>query len=218
MKLHRPSPALVVSIVALAVACGGTAVATTNVLIHSSSQIRNGAIRGHDIHHGTITARQIKRGSLTSKLFRDGTISGSSVDAPAAGGDSRALEAHRQAGPAVAGGGSAEVVRLDLAPGTYAVLAKVNLATSDKQVLLQGTRTVPGSCRLDVAGTGDYAEGPVETPFSGQVLNLHLQLTRTLAQAAPATLTCQADGISWRAADASIIALQVGSTARTEAP
>lgn len=222
MKLHRPSPALVVSIVALVVASGGTAIATTKVLIHSSSQIRDGAIRGRDLRRGTITAKQIKRGSLTSKLFRDGSITGSSTDAPGAASTSRALELHRQAGPELPDGGTAEVARLDLPPGTYAIFAKVNLAPKTDQTLLSGLtdtqHTKPASCRIDVGGAGDYAEGALVEPQSASVLNLSLQLTRTLGAATPAVLTCGATGVDWRAADTSIIAVEVGSGARTEAP
>ena len=59
MKLRRPSPALVISCVALAVACTGTAVAAT--VITSSGQIKNGAVSGADIRNGTNPAQRLQQ-------------------------------------------------------------------------------------------------------------------------------------------------------------
>src|SRR4051812_14071321 len=116
MKANRPSPALVVAIIALVVALGGTGVAATKLLITSTSQIRDGVITGKDIRKGTITPRQL------SRLARSG-LTGSSAGASSGAGDTAAYEAHRKAGPEQAKGGKATVATLDLAPGVYAVFA-----------------------------------------------------------------------------------------------
>jgi hypothetical protein len=48
---HRPSPALIVAIVALVVACAGTATAA-RVLINDSSEVASGAINSGDLANG----------------------------------------------------------------------------------------------------------------------------------------------------------------------
>jgi len=48
-RVPRPSPAMIVALVALLVATSGTAVAASKVLITSSSQIKNGAISSADL-------------------------------------------------------------------------------------------------------------------------------------------------------------------------
>lgn len=216
MQSHRPSPALVVSIIALVVALGGTAVATQRLLITSTSQIKDGAITGKDIRKGTIT-----RSLLSKRLAKSGGLTGSSVGdvTPATG--TTAFEAHRQAGPALTNGGKATVATLDLAPGVYAVFSKVNLAPNVTDAgllntLLKSNKTILGSCTLDVAGTGDYSAGALVSPGSQNTLTLSTQVTRTLDQAAPATVTCEAEDAPWRAADASIIAIKLDSSTRSE--
>jgi hypothetical protein len=57
--MHRPSPALVVAVIALVVSLGGTAVAASGVLITSSSQIRAGSVRSTDIRDGSIKPRDL---------------------------------------------------------------------------------------------------------------------------------------------------------------
>jgi hypothetical protein len=54
MARKRPSPALVISILALLVASAGTAVAATHYLITSSKQIKPGAISIHNLSPATI--------------------------------------------------------------------------------------------------------------------------------------------------------------------
>jgi hypothetical protein len=211
MKLHRPSPAMVVSIIALIVALGGTAVATTKLLITSTSQVKDGVLTGKDLRDGSVASRDLSRSLLVHVL--QGPSSGSS--------DTSAVEAHRLTGPDVTKGGKAPVASLDLQPGVYAVFAKVNMTpnVTDQgllDTLFKSNKTIIGSCTLDVAGTGDYTAGALVSPGSQNPLTLSTQVTRTLDQPATATLTCQADQVPWRAADASIIAMRVGNSTRTE--
>jgi hypothetical protein len=57
---RRPSPALIVAVVALVAALTGTATAAS-VLITKSSQIKNGVITGKKLKKGTITADRLAR-------------------------------------------------------------------------------------------------------------------------------------------------------------
>jgi len=61
---HRPSPAMIVSIVALFVALGGSASA---VVVITSKNIKNGTIRGKDIHNRTITGKKLKNHTVAAK-------------------------------------------------------------------------------------------------------------------------------------------------------
>lgn len=207
----KPSPALVISIIALVVALGGTAVAA-KILITSSSQIKNGAVTGSDLRKGTVTKSRLSSG-VQSLLGGGGTSAGPN--------GTQAIEAHRLNGPDVPKGGSAQVLELALSPGVYAVFGKADMtAFIDDQGLLdtltKDNKTVGGACTLDVNGTGDYSVEPIVSPGSANPVALNMQLTRSLDVPSKATLTCQADNVHWAASNASIIALKVGSTSRTE--
>jgi len=215
MQAHRPSPALVVSIVALIVALGGTAVAA-KVLITSSGQIRNGAIAGVDLRDGTITKNKLSKGTIRS--LTGARTSGSSIDSP---GGAQAIEAHRQQGPDLPKGGSTTVVSLPLPAGTYAVFGKTTMTPyiNDRgllDTLLKDNKTIGGECNLDVGGTGDFAIAAIVSPGSANPATLNTQLTRTLDAPATATLTCTADSVHWNAANSSLIAIRVGTTSRQE--
>src|SRR3954454_1064271 len=166
MKPHRPSPALIVAIVALIVALGGTAVATQRLLITSSRQIKNGVISGKDLRSGTLTGRQLSH-HLLETIVAGGT-------APAAA-STGASEAHRATGPELPQGGEATVATLDLQPGVYAVLAKTDLTPNISQDLLQtlsndSSKTVAGTCTLDVQGTGDFVSGDLASNGTQHVI------------------------------------------------
>lgn len=214
MQAKRPSPALVVSIVALVVAMSGTAVAA-KMLITSSSQIKNGSIRGIDLKNGTITKSKLAGSALDA-------ISASDVQ-PAAGGSTAALEAHRLKGPDLPRGEESTVLELPLQPGVYAVFAKATVSPDRAdngllQTLFREGRTVGGECRLDVAGTGDYAINAIAGFGSENPATLNLQATRTLDRPGTAVLKCGTSvPIHAAVADASIIAMKVGSSSRTEA-
>jgi hypothetical protein len=211
MKSRKPSPALVVSVVALVAALGGTAVAA-KVLITSSAQIADGAIRGADLRDGTITKKKLSPGAMRS-------LRGSSVGTT---DGSSALEAHRQQGPDLPNGGKAVIAELPLEPGTYAVFAKTTITPyiADRGLLdtvLKDDKTVAAECILDVGGTGDFVIAPIVSPGTANPATLNAQLTRTLGEAGKATLTCVGTDVHWNAANTSIIAIEVGSSTRTEA-
>jgi hypothetical protein len=65
----RPSPALVISILALIVALGGTSYAAITLSKNSvgPSQLRNGAVTTSKIKSGAVTASKVKSHSLTGK-------------------------------------------------------------------------------------------------------------------------------------------------------
>lgn len=213
MKSRKPSPALVVSIIALVVALSGTAVAA-KVLITSSSQIENRTIRGLDLRDGAITKRQIAKATLRSLTASSGG-SGRSGSA--------AIEAHRLTGPDVPDGTSTQVIELALQPGVYAVFAKTTITPfipgSLLEELFADNKVISAECTLDVNGTGDFAAQGVASRGTTGPATLNTQVTRTLDVPGKATLTCATSKpIRWAAANSSIVAMKVGSTSRTEIP
>lgn len=57
----RPSPSMVVALLALFVAMGGVSYAAAKI---GSKQIKNNSVRGKDIHNGTITSKDVKKNTL----------------------------------------------------------------------------------------------------------------------------------------------------------
>jgi hypothetical protein len=70
MKL-RPTPALVVAVLALVVALGGTSYAAATI---GSAQIKNNSVKGKDIKDGSLTGKDVKDGSLTGADVADGSL------------------------------------------------------------------------------------------------------------------------------------------------
>ena len=73
--MRRPSPALVLSIIAIVIACAGTAGAAALV---TSKTIKDRTIRGKDVRSNTLTGRTIK-GLSGRDVIRDG-LDGSDID------------------------------------------------------------------------------------------------------------------------------------------
>src|SRR5206468_13100730 len=71
LSRYRPSPAMVVALIALFVAMGGSASA---LVVITSSNIKNGTIRGKDIHKRTITAKRIKKNALGGSVIKESSL------------------------------------------------------------------------------------------------------------------------------------------------
>jgi hypothetical protein len=61
---HRPSPALVIALVALAIAMSGTAVAATNALVSGDSLIKKNSLSGNRLKNHTVTGTQVNLAKL----------------------------------------------------------------------------------------------------------------------------------------------------------
>ena len=72
----RPSPSLVIAVIALFVALGGTPLA--NVLLNGAD-LKNGSVTGTKLQKGTLTGTQIRNGSLTGTQIRRGSLTGTQV-------------------------------------------------------------------------------------------------------------------------------------------
>lgn len=97
VRIRKPSPAIVVSIIALVVAMGGTGYAAITLPKNSvgSKQLRRGAVKAPDLGRGAVTSRSVKDKTLLPADFKGGLPLGPKGDTGAAG----------PAGPAVGAAG-----------------------------------------------------------------------------------------------------------------
>ena len=78
VRFGKPSPAMVVSIIALVVAMGGTGYAAITLPKNSvgSKQIRRGAVKNADLARGAVTSRSVRNGTLLPADFNGGLPAG----------------------------------------------------------------------------------------------------------------------------------------------
>ncbi len=215
MKLRLPSPAMVVSILALVVSLSGSAIAA-KYLITSSKQVKTGSINSGDIANGSIKGGDIASGALTARELRADLRT--SVERRES---TSATEVVRAQGPtATAENGGSQVVATlkSLAPGSYLIMAKTALSSASEQQkglldAVLNSETHLGKCTLDAAGTSDEQSGTIISPASKSPAPLSMQLTRTIASPINVVLRCESD-TAWRAGGSSIVAIAVGSSTR----
>lgn len=212
MKLRRPSPALVISSIALVVACTGTAVAAT--VITSSKQIKNNVVLSADVKDGSLQGRDIKKGTITQDKLK--------TPAPA-GGSAPAHHAFRKAGPeGQPANVNVKVATLTVPAGAYTVTAStIMTALPGDQPLLAGltgeTGAVGGRCRLDAAGDATESLQNIVVNGRGAPATLYLQTTRTVGAPSDIVLECSA-GVPFRLSETSIIATTVSGIQLTNLP
>ncbi|MBF4770544.1 hypothetical protein ISU10_22465 [Nocardioides agariphilus] len=94
----RPSPALVISLIALIVATSGTAVATASLI--TGKQIKDRSITAKDLATGAVTARVLAAGAVTGKKLASDSVTARSL-APASVGVDNLIVVPRQLGKQV---------------------------------------------------------------------------------------------------------------------
>ena len=70
-KLRRPSPALVIAVVALFVGLGGGAYAAKKI---GTNDLRNNAVTSNKIRNNSVTLRKIRNGAVNSSKIRGNSI------------------------------------------------------------------------------------------------------------------------------------------------
>lgn len=218
---RRPSPAVVISLLALVFSMAGTATAA-RVLIKSSSQVKNGAIAGVDIKDGDVAGRDLKSDAVTGEKVRNGSLdaddfSGTARSALQAA-ETQALEAFRKDGPAGQPKAAyAKVATLgNLPAGTYAIFAKTVITPDapESGFFNQG-ETISGRCELDAGGDKDETASLFGSPGALAPNQVHTQITRSFGSSGSATLSCRVEQTTWKATDTSIIAIRVGKAPRS---
>ncbi|MEO7197639.1 MAG: hypothetical protein ABIZ50_04125 [Solirubrobacterales bacterium] len=71
IKNMLPRPAMIVAVVALIAALGGSAYAAAKI---GTNDIQNNAITARQVENGTLKGKDFKKGGLTSSDFRDGKL------------------------------------------------------------------------------------------------------------------------------------------------
>ncbi|MGH2917891.1 MAG: hypothetical protein ACRDLS_04725 [Solirubrobacteraceae bacterium] len=216
MKTRAPSPALVISIIALVVACSATAYAAT--IITSSSQIKRGVVTGSDIKNRTVKGGDIGKSTIQTTNLSKSALK--RIDGGAGGGGAEsAVEVTRKSGPEnQPGNQNIKVVEMTLPKGAYVITAKVTQQAFPTTGLLQLNVSVAlGHCKLDAAGDVDDSLEFVAANQRSTSGQHYMQMTRTLADNSVIQIICDA-GITWRASNASIIAMKFGSVNKTNVP
>jgi len=207
MKLRRPSPALVISCIALIVACAGTAYAKT--LITSTSQIKNGIVTSGDVKNGALLGTDLKDGTITSNKLKT---------PPAAGGPSTAYQVVRKLGPQ--GSPANQVIKIasvTVPAGAYKITASTVLTTNlGPQGLLDPPPGVSGRCRLDAAGDATESLQNVVVERRTTPATFYLQNTRTVGAPSEFFVECSA-GAPFTLSETSIIATKVSDVVQTTA-
>ena len=218
--MRKPSPSLVISILALVMATTGSAMAA-KVLIRSSSQIKAGSVNGGDIKNGSIARRDLRNNLIDSSKVRDGSLSLDDLSSSARNSISRAgtqaLEAFRKSGPENNDAlSTARVVTFsNIPPGTYAIFAKTILTPlQNNSGLLKEGESVAGHCKLDASGDVDESRTLLATPGALSPGALNMQITRSFASTGTVTMDCSTN-VKWRASDSSVIAIRLGEAPRS---
>jgi len=224
MKISRPSPALIVSVIAVVIACAGTATAAT-VLIKNSSQVRANSINGSDIRNKSVTGGDLANGAVGTSQLKKGAVGTDqlkgSVRSALTSQGFTATEASRRSGPLDQPAGHHEIATMSqLAPGTYALFAKTTIdPVVDSQglgELLRQAKTVNAECILAAGGDEDRGRQTIASPYSVSPSTVNLQMTRTLDAPTDVKISCTVNDYKWSAKDTSIIALKLAGSSRTD--
>ncbi len=210
MKLRTPSPALVISIIALAVALGGSAYAATVI---TSSQIRNGTIQNVDIKKGAIQSSRFSAGVQNLLKKKTGTA--------AANTGRVGYEAIRKAGPEnVPANTIVTAATLTVPAGAYVVTANTVMtaftgSTNPLEALFGTNGSLTGTCTLDAAGVTQTSLQTIVVNDRQTPATLGMQVTRTVGAPSDIKLQCSAT-IPWRLSETSVIATKVDGLTTTE--
>ncbi|HEV2777653.1 MAG TPA: hypothetical protein VGV90_18830 [Solirubrobacteraceae bacterium] len=209
MKLRPPSPALAVSIVAVVIACTGSAVAATLI---TGQQIRNGTVTGADIKDGSLLSKELSKG--TQNLIRKSSTGST--------GNKVAFEAIRKSGPeGVPANVITRVATLRVPAGAYSVQANMVMTafagpTNPLEALLGANGSLGGTCTLNAGGPTHSSTGTIVVNDRQTPTTLSMQLTRTVGAPTDFFLECSSNA-PWRASETSIIATTVDSVTLTDA-
>ena len=205
-RVPRPSAALVVAVIALFMALGGTSYAALKI---TGNNIVNGTLSGVDIDNRSLSGKEIKKNTLDGDEIKESALGivPKAADADTVGGQpassfmaktTRGFEAsipetNNFANNAVLG------TLADLAPGTYVVTAKLtydNDSTVDSQ-----------TCTLHVPGGND------ETEFTTDVTDMETltlqKLTSSNAVFSPSVSCTSTDDNDDTVGTGNIIAVRI---------
>jgi hypothetical protein len=175
-RLGKPSPALVISLLALLVALGGTAYAGITIPKNSvgTKQLKNGAVTTTKLNNGAVTTKKIKNGNVTaSKINTTGLTVPNALHANHADTATTATTATNATNATTATNATNATNLGGLGPSEYTtasnytqsstatpITSTVATIGSPIQITTAGTRRVIASAAVHatngVAGTGVY--------------------------------------------------------------
>jgi hypothetical protein len=121
-KRFRPSPALVISLIALFVSVSGVAWAAATI---GTSDIQNGAVTAAKLHLNAVTTPKIKNLAVTRPKIGNGAVNKAKIGSNAVGADELGTVVTRTASISVPAG-SARQVSKNCDPGELALSAGAN--------------------------------------------------------------------------------------------
>jgi hypothetical protein len=197
-----PTPALVVAVIALVIACAGGALAQPHGHATKAKPLSSGEKRA---------IKKYVKASVAGLHLHSGATGPAGPAGPAGDrgpvGPSNAIEADRGAlGPFNSATQQAVVTNGGLAAGAYQLTAQVNLAL---------TETGPGHgvCHLN-AGSDTAHAYFWDMNYNGlipQVYTFDMSLVHVFSTPGDAVVNCQVNGAHWSSVDAHIIATNVGA-------
>lgn len=177
---RRPSPALVISLIALFIAMGGSAYA----LVITGGDVKNGSLTGKDLRRNTLTGTQIRESRLgkvprASRADRVGNRTAAAVT-------TRAFFAAQKT-PKGFTGDETLIGKISLPAGAYIVSAKVTAVNT-------ATGTLRATCFLRAGASTD--QGTVALPPGNSANTGVIPLLQAHFQNSPfdASVLCKAEG------------------------
>jgi hypothetical protein len=161
---RRPSPAMVVSVIALIVALGGTAIAAQNI---NGGAIKKQTIGGGKLKHKTLTGFQINTNKLGTvpAARRASHTYWAVVDNPASPGNAALARASDEGIGADEGGGAVTVTFPVNISGCANVAARDNAGTTPPGAGFAQTNTSPANANAVEVRTRDAKGDPEDADF-----------------------------------------------------
>lgn len=177
---RRPSPALIISLIALFVAMGGTAYA----LVITGADVKNGSLTGKDLKKNTLTGAQINE-SKVGKVPK-AKVADRVGNKTAAAVTTRAFFAAQKT-PKGFTGNETLIGKISLPAGAFIISAKVTTSNS-------ATGTLRANCFLRAGASED--RGTVALPPGNGANTGVIPLLQAVFQNAPfdASVLCKAEG------------------------
>jgi hypothetical protein len=207
---RRPSPALVVASIALAVALGGTGYAALVLPANSvgTKQLKPNAVTSAKILNGTILAADIKAGQIPAGPTGPTGSTGptGATGATGAAGPSDAYSGYKN-GPVAVPGTLSTIATLNVpTAGNYVVVGKAYLFDNVNSAVLTDCQLAAGS---DTDETRTMLEGNSGVVVAGAAVAFNL--THVFSGAGVVELKCNAFGVNVSADQIKITAIKVGN-------
>lgn len=151
-KSHRPSPAMIVAIIALIVALSGTAIA---------AGVGKNSVGSRQIKAKAVTTNKLANGAVTGAKVRDASLSGADIDLSALGTVPSATEAAHASNADAVGGRTASC------PASTSLIRGICFDSSPN-ASVASVQLASDACRTK----GGYLPTPMELYSTRDVINL----------------------------------------------